>query len=130
MAVPNEGPTARLLEGYLVELILRGATTDLTAHVRAREAWGLAVEKNLRAARVILEKPCVGTVSFCGTPSPSTDAAARERIDGLLDAGPKLGASLCDAAPALSSALGAADCARVATAYLFSMADKIGEPSR
>ncbi len=126
----NIGATMRLLEGYLLRTILLGKEQDLAAHVRRREAWGLAVETNLGKARDAFKRPCKPAgLRSCEGVSKAGFAQVAARIDWLLTESRALGAALCDGAPELSRALGPSKCAALAGRHLLSFAKYAGDPA-
>jgi hypothetical protein len=124
----NIAPTSRLLEGYLLRLILAPKEQALREHVLARQAWGKAVESNLGKARDAFSKPCKpGGMRSCDGATSSSFKQVSERIAWLESEGAALGSELCAAAPELQTALGS-DCPRLATRYLLAFAKYAGDP--
>ena len=124
----NIAPTSRLLEGYLLRLILEPNEGALRAHVLARQAWGKAVESNLTKARDVFGKPCKpGPMRSCDGATVSSFKQVSERMAWLESESAALGSELCVAAPELQTALGS-DCPRLATQYLLAFAKNFGNP--
>jgi hypothetical protein len=129
LSPPYKGiaPTARLLEGYLLRLIVEPNPTALKAHIEARQAWGKAVETNLGKARDAFKKPCKPSgLRDCAGTTPRDFAKVAERIDSLLTEAVVLGGDLCKVAPELQAALGEA-CPALTSKYLFSFAEHAGD---
>ncbi|MBL8744288.1 MAG: hypothetical protein JNK04_24445 [Myxococcales bacterium] len=125
---PSIGATSRLLEGYLLRLLLTPNEKALRDHVSGRQAWGKAVAKNLETARAAFKKPCKPSgMRDCAGTTPRDFGKVAERIDWLLSEASTLGGQLCKASPELEKALGS-ECASLTTTYLLSFAKHAGDP--
>ncbi len=121
-------PTSRLLEGYLLRLIVTPSEKSLRAHVAARRDWGKAVEQNLEKARDAFRKPCKpGAMRDCAGTTPRDFRKVAERIDWLLTEALLLGSDLCKVAPEIQAALGD-ECPALTSKYLLSFAEHAGDP--
>jgi hypothetical protein len=126
---PKNGPTMRLLEGFLLRSLVGGSVSDLAAHMRARNTFGSVVEKQLGEVGEAFKRPCKSDgLRTCDGMTPSGGAQVARRLAWLLGESRALGKRLCEASPELRGELGN-ECATIATRHLLSFAKHAGNPN-